>query len=212
MSDTQSTPTDAGQGGTGDSAGAGSADTSQANAGQTPADQQEQQGLTDPVVLQKELEKARGEAARYRTERNSDRTERERYAEQIKAINKALGIESDEPDVEGLQKTLAEREIELRTLKVENAFTRSAKTHEADEELTLAVLTRNGVIAGLDPSSSDFTAQLDAAVKTAVEANPKLKATQVATKSGSKGFNGNDAGSRSAGPSDLGSAIQKAMT
>lgn len=160
-----------------------------------------------PEWVQKELSQARTEAARYRTERNSEREGKSTLENQIKAINKALGLESEGPDIDGLQKTLADRENELRTLKVESAFAKAAKAHDADEELTLAVLTRKGLISSLDPSSEDFTKQLDAAVKAEVENNPKLKATQVAAKSGATGFNGN--GGRSTEPVDLGSALQK---
>lgn len=165
-----------------------------------------------PEAAQKIVRDARAEAAKYRTERNESRTVQQQQADQIKAINKALGIESDEPNADDLQKTLDQREQQLRELKVENAFGRAAKEHSADEELTLAVLSRKGVLSGLDPDAEDFASKLSAAIKTEVDANPKLKVTQVAPKSGSKGFNGNSDGGRSSEPVSLGDAVLKAMS
>lgn len=165
-----------------------------------------------PEQLLRERNEARKDAYKYRTERNADRERMGTLENQLSGIAKALGLESDTPDPDELQKQLTQKDQELRTLRVESAFTKSAAKADADAELTLAVLDRQGALRDLDPSADDFQSQLDRLVKAAVEANPKLKATpMVPTKSGSRGMNG-DSGGRPTGHVPLGDAVLKAMT
>lgn len=135
-----------------------------------------------PDWAQKIIRDTRAEAATHRTAKKAADDERQAT---LKAVAKALGLETgDDPDPAKLAADLAAQQAENRRLKIEAAFAKAAKQHKADEDLTLAVLHRNGKLAELDPSAADFDTALAALVEEAVKANPKLKATPAAGKSG----------------------------
>ena len=159
-----------------------------------------------PPEVQKLIRDARSENQRLRSERNSAREEGTQKDSQLKAVLKALGLEKDAADPDELQKALAERDNQLRSLKVENAFGRVAKTHNADEALTLAVLSHKGALAGLDPDDAGFEKTLSDLVKAEVDSNPKLKVGQAPTKSGNK-MNGNKGGGRTSDTPSLEQAL-----
>ncbi|MGH3942496.1 MAG: hypothetical protein ACRDTG_28510 [Pseudonocardiaceae bacterium] len=94
---------------------------------------------------------------------------------------------------------------ENRSLKVDAALTKAFDDHQADPELTRAVLTAGGQLAALDPSAADFATTLGDLVKATVEANPKLRATQAPTRSGGD-FGGGPGGGHQR-PTSLGAAI-----
>lgn len=116
----------------------------------------------------------------------------EAQAALTKSIGKALGLIKDDekPDPAKLTEQLTATQAEARTLKVERALDKAARKHGADEDLLVAVLAHNGELKKLDPTADDFTKTLDALVKTTVDANPKLKATQAAAASGVDGAGG----------------------
>lgn len=120
----------------------------------------------------------RAEAAKHRTDKN-------KAEKQLKAIQKALGLD-DDPDPDELKKQLTERDQRIRTLAIENAFGKVASKLGADPDLTLAVLHRKGTLDALDVDDSSFAEALEAEVKKLLEANPKLKATDT-QKSGDGG-------------------------
>lgn len=89
----------------------------------------------------------------------------------------ALGLAPDPTlDPTKLAATLTERDRQLNTLKVEGAAERAARRHGGDDDLVVAVLTRGGKLAALDPNAADFDSVLDALVKSTIEANPRLRA------------------------------------
>jgi hypothetical protein len=104
----------------------------------------------------------------------------------INKILEAAGIKtSEEPlDAAKLTEQLSAKDQALRALTVERALDKAARKNGADEDLLAAVLAHKGDLGKLDPSADDFTTQLDALVKSAVEGNPKLKAARAAAASG----------------------------
>lgn len=124
---------------------------------------------------------------------SGDRRTQATQAEQARAdlldgIAKALGIKSDDapPDPKVLQQTLTEREArvssleeDVRTRDVELAAWRIAATQGANAAALLDSRSFLREVSGLDPAASDFSARVEQAVKTAVTANPSLRATPV---------------------------------
>lgn len=165
-----------------------------------PADQSSEPDTFDRAAM----EKARGQAARYRTERNDLATKVDELTAaeaqskaQLDAVLKALGLgEAEEVDPAKLLEQVtsekatieAERDAErqeLRALRIDNAVQAACREANADTVLTSAVLTTSGKLDALDPTADDFMAQVAALVGEAVNGNPKLKASQVeATASG----------------------------
>lgn len=166
-----------------------------------------QAGAADDAV-----KKARKQAANYRTRAREALAAKEaaeqaakEAAEQAAQMKKVLdGLQAvlnpdapkDEPlDPKSLAEQLAasqaaleqeraENAAKLRALQVQAALPKALAKHNADPDLTEAVLARSGVLESLDPSAKNFTASLDAAVKAAVEGNPKLLITPPATRTG----------------------------
>jgi hypothetical protein len=68
-----------------------------------------------------------------------------------------------------------EKDQMIRNLTIRASLPSALAKASADPGLTEAVLTANGVLAKLDPSSDTFAADLESAVAAAVEANPRLK-------------------------------------
>lgn len=159
-----------------------------------------------------ELAKVRREAAKYRTERNEFKTNAETAAAAVAAaekqrdeltailagINKALNPGVDEtPDPAKLTEQLtaaqaetarvaAEKDQTIRNLTIRAALPSVLSKASADPSLTEAVLTANGALAKLDPSSDSFAADLASAVAAAMENNPRLKVAPVASRSGAE--------------------------
>lgn len=147
---------------------------SAAGASEANADDARQEEHAVPDYIRRELERARREAAKYRTERNELQDQFERFRS---GLAQALGIETgDEPDAERLQAQLRQREQELRDLKLRDAFYRQARKLDADEDLAYRWLRGGGELDDLDPSREDFEEQLNARIQTALEENPKLRA------------------------------------
>ncbi|MFH0980115.1 MAG: hypothetical protein V2A79_01070 [Planctomycetota bacterium] len=93
-------------------------------------------------------------------------------------IGKALGL-VDNDDPAAAAKTAAEQRdaalAEAKAVKVEIAVMRTAAKHGASPEALVDSRAFMTKLAGLDPAADDFAAQVDAAVKEAVESNPTLK-------------------------------------
>lgn len=129
----------------------------------------EPQNDPEPKTFDEEYVKGlRAEAAKHRTDKN-------KAEKQLKAIQKALGLDSD-PDPEELKNQLSTKDQRIRELAIENAFGKVASKLGADPDLTLAVLHRQGVLDTLDADDAKFAEALEAEVKSALEKNPKLKA------------------------------------
>ncbi len=166
-------------GGSGDDAGTddkGTDDSGKDTGGDKNTDTGDQESKdTGKTFDEKYVKELRDEAAKYRTERKQYADDKQKLENQIKSIQKALGLEGDEPDADKLQAELQAKETELRSLKIENVFSKVARKVGADEELTLAVLHRKGKLNDLD-LGDNLASSLEELVKQALEDNPKLKA------------------------------------
>jgi hypothetical protein len=138
-----------------------------------------------PDWAQKLLRDTRDEAATYRTK--AKEVEDQRQAS-LDAIAKALGLKPEDDPTAAAKTAAEERDaarLEAKAAKVENAVLRIATKHGALPEALTDSRAFMDKLAGLDPAAADFAAQIDAAVKQAVEANPALKsATPPAIRSG----------------------------
>lgn len=140
-----------------------------------------------PDWAQSMIAEARNDAGKARTTAKQQAAEEAR-TQLAQEIGKALGlVKGDEPvDPAVLQQTLGEREQriqdqdrELKVRDVELATWRTAAKPEHNANAAALLDSRSFVadVVKLDPSADDFQAQLDAAVKRAVEANPAMRAT-----------------------------------
>lgn len=135
-----------------------------------------------------QLKDARGEAANYRTKLRDVESKQEQHDQTMQALAKALGLDGDgdgnEPDPQQLQQSLTEKDAALRTQTIELSAFKAAPKHQADPQALLDSRSFIDAAAKLDPDGEKFTEELDALVKSTVEANPKLKASQAPAKGG----------------------------
>jgi len=150
---------------------------------QTTDDQQstdQQQAATDVASLpdwaQKLIRETRDEAATYRT-KHKEVTEQHQAS--LDAIAKALGLKSDDDPATAAKTAAEERDAarqEAKAAKVEAAVMRAANKHGANPEALTDSRSFMGKLSDLDPAADDFASRLDETIKSAVEANPTLKA------------------------------------
>lgn len=148
------------------------------------------------------VEQLRKEAANWRTKVDTEaKAAAEKAAEAArqeltKQLGKALGYEKDEADpVKLLEAAQSERQAalqerdqtqaQLKTLLRESAVTKAASQFGANAGALNDSVTFQAKAAAIDPSASDFADQVSALVKAAVESDPKFKAVQVASTTGS---------------------------
>lgn len=104
------------------------------------------------------------------------------------SVLKALGITSEgKPDADTLHKTLAQRDAEVRSLKVGNALADIFSEAGVKPKLTRSVLNGEGLLNDLNPDDKDFPNQLKAIVDKIVADNPELKISQPAPPIGGSG-------------------------
>lgn len=185
---TETGQTGSDQGGTGQQTGQ--------TGGQTSGQQTAAQDVASlPDWAQKLIKDTRTEAAGHRTKAND--LEKASQA-QLDAIAKALGLKPADADPVKLAEELAKAQTASRTSQVELAVHRLAgkKGIDADAEALLDSRGFAAAVADLDPSASDFASKVEAAIKDAVKANPKLKAgtTTGASTSGGEFTGGTGAG------------------
>jgi len=128
-----------------------------------------------PAWAQKEIKNLREEAASKRTKLADAETAHQALLDNI---TEALGLKKEDDLAEAAKKAAAERDAaaaESKALKVELAVLKSAAKHGANAEALADSRTFMAKLAGLDPAADDFAAELDTAIKTALEANPSLK-------------------------------------
>lgn len=193
-SDTSGGGTDGDDGDAGDDAVTGGAGGDGDKASGKPAAKKDDgDGHTATVKrLEKELADARREAGKSRTEAKKQAAD-----EAVKALTeklgKALGFvkEDGPPDPEKLAKAvaekdtaIAERDTTIRGLSVQIAVLGRAEKGKFRAAALLDRTSFTRAIADLDPTHKDFGSQLDAAIKSAVEADPTLRVTPPAGKSG----------------------------
>lgn len=146
-----------------------------------------------PDWAQRIVNDARSGEARYRTERNTAKTEAD---QRVAAILKAAGIETDEgtdPEQAAAddRKARETAEADARAARVELAVHRAAPGKNADATALLDSRAFQARVQDLDPTDSDALA---AAIDKAVEDNPRLAATQAAARSSADFTGGNGDG------------------
>jgi hypothetical protein len=163
----------------------------------------------------KELKDARRQAGNYRTKLRAEeearatadaaaaaaKAENEKLTAVLDAFKKALdpeGAKKDEPldpaklaaqlasQEETAAAELAKRDAIIRTQNVQLALPAVFAKLDAKPGLTTKVLKADGVLDKLDPSSKTFAADLESAVKEAIDEDPSLKVTPVVVKTGNE--------------------------
>ena len=130
-----------------------------------------------PEWAQKAIRDARGEAADRRTKLTAAEQQQQ---EIVKAFAKAAGIElpgdNETPDPAKLAEQLSTEQARARQAQIDLTVYQTASKHLGDPVALLDSRTFQAKVAALDPSAGDFQTKVDAAIKEAVDANPKLKA------------------------------------
>lgn len=157
-----------------------------ANAPEGGEDGGEQSTADLPAWAQRELERARKDAARYRQERSTAADQVKADADaRLQAVLKAAGIDTGEGD-DPEQAAAADRqarekaEADARTARVELAVFKAAADQGADAAALLDSRSFLDRVADLDPTDADA---ISAAIGEHVQAHPRLAVTQAATRS-----------------------------
>lgn len=172
-----------------DSDATGTTDTGTANAAGSQADQG-----ADADSPWSDPNKAKAEIERLRRENAADRTNAKQTAAQeardalAQDIGKALGLVKDDStttDPAALATAAQEATEKAREAQVELAVYKAAGAAEKKAD-PAALLDSRAFLASvhdLDPTAADFQTKIGAAIKAAVEANPKLAAQEAAAAS-----------------------------
>lgn len=135
---------------------------------------------SDPVKAQAEIERLRRENGADRTNAKAAAADEARQ-ELAQTIGKALGLVPDDTtDPAALATAAQEAAVKAREAQVELAVYKAASTAEkkADPAALLDSRAFLTSVHDLDPAAADFQEKLGAAIKAAVEANPKLAAQE----------------------------------
>lgn len=146
----------------------------------TPADDTGQNKAAEAKTFDEAyVKQLRDEAAKHRTTAAATKAEQDKLAKILADIGKALNpdAEGEQADPAKLTQQLAEREQALTRERVENAAYRAAARAGANPDALLDSRAFLTAVHKLDPTADTFTADLESAIKTAVETNPQLKAT-----------------------------------
>jgi len=155
-----------------------------------------------PDFAQKMIRELRAEAASNRTKATTAEATR---AETMDAIAKALGLKGDDDPAKAAQTAADERDAAktvAKNLAVENAVLRMANKQGANPESLTDSRSFMRQLEVIDPGADDFATQVEAAIKTALEGNPALKAQGAAPV----------APARSGGPVGGGAAVPGQVT
>lgn len=133
-----------------------------------------------PDAAQKMIRDLRAESAERRTKLTAAEQAQQ---DAIRALAKAAGIEipgdtDAAPDPAQLAQELTTAQQASRQAAVELAVYKTASKHSGDPEALLDSRAFLANVATLDPTAEDFTTSVDAAIKAALDANPKLKAAR----------------------------------
>lgn len=157
-----------------------------ANASQDGEDGGEQSTTDLPAWAQRELERARKDAARYRQERSDAADQAKADADaRLQAVLQAAGIDTgdgDDPEKAAAADRQAreQAEADARTARVELAVFRAAADKGADAAALLDSRSFLDRVADLDPTDADA---IGTAIGEHVQAHPRLAVTQAATRS-----------------------------
>ncbi|WP_171110593.1 MULTISPECIES: hypothetical protein [unclassified Streptomyces] len=156
--------------------------------------------------LQKELKAANGEAAKARTSAKKAAADEAR-TEIVQELGKALGLIKDDkdapPDPAALTAQIERATAAHRETAVELAVYRGASKYGADPDALTDSRAFLRSIKDLDPSDEGFAKAVQAAIKKAVEDNPKLKAAGQAPARSSGDFSGGTGDSGRSGPKTI---------
>ena len=140
---------------------------------------------TSDDELDKRIQRANKEAAKFRVEKNEVET---KYKDLIDNLGKALGfVEENTNDADALADKVEKLQAENKNLKLMQAFNNVVKTEGADEELTWSYLMAKGGLTDLDVDDPELNAKLSEMITAAIENKPVLKSDAspaVAKKSG----------------------------
>ncbi|WP_046495072.1 hypothetical protein [Streptomyces odonnellii] len=143
--------------------------------------------------LEKDLKAANAEAAKARTGAKKAAADEAR-SEVMKELGKVLGLVEDDdktpPDPAALKAQIESATAAHRETAVELAVYRGAAKFGADPDALTDSRAFLRSIKDLDPADEGFAKAVNAAIKAAVEANPKLKAAGQAPARTSADFNG----------------------
>jgi hypothetical protein len=131
-----------------------------------------------PDAAQKMIRDLRAESAERRTKLTAAEQAQQ---DAIRALAKAAGIDipgiDAAPDPAQLAQELTTAQQASRQAAVELAVYKAAGKHSGDPVAILDSRAFLASVTDLDPNGSDFADKVDAAIKAAVDGNPKLKAT-----------------------------------
>ena len=147
------------------------------------------EGDFDPARFEKLVENLRGDVAAEKAKREAaEQKAQQDQADLMKKVAAAFGLDTGEekpPTPEELTQKLAQEQARTkefedaaRQTQVELAVYKTAGKHGGDPDALLDSRGFANAIAKLDPASDTFAADVEKAVKQAVEANPKLAAKQ----------------------------------
>lgn len=130
------------------------------------------------------VSKLRDEAAEARVKGNEKATAAADKARKdlIEKLGKELGLIEDNtkaPDAEALTAQIAKEQAAARKAQVDLAVFRGAPKAGGDVDALLDSSSFKATLKELDPTSATFTADVEAAIKAAVTANPKLASAPV---------------------------------
>ena len=158
-----------------------------------------------PDWAQRIIKDTRAEAA---TNRAGKTAAEQKLADQLDGIAVALGLKGEEKlDPAKLQEQLNTTQQQAKTAAVELAVFRAASKHQGDPDALLDSRGFLAKLADLDPADAKFQDKVTAAIKDAVDANPKLKATQAAGSSSADHGAGGSGESKSRTPKSLTDAV-----
>ncbi|MFJ2292105.1 hypothetical protein ACIOG7_10390 [Streptomyces sp. NPDC087894] len=158
--------------------------------------------------LEKELKSANSEAGKARTTAKKAAADEAR-TEIVQELGKALGLIKDDdkdaapPDPAALTAKIEQATAAHRETAVELAVYRGAGKYGADPDALTDSRAFLASIKGLDPSAEGFSKAVAAAIKKAVEDNPKLKTGSQAPDSSAGDFGGGTGDGDGSDPTDI---------
>lgn len=143
----------------------------------------------DPAKAKAEIERLRGENAKDRTTAKTKAADEARNS-LVQELGKALGLVKDgdkKPSPDELAKQVTEQATAAKQAQTELAVYKLAGKHGADAD---ALLDSRAFLAKIAEIDHTKTADVEKAIKEAVESNPKLKSVRVAGSSTADGAGG----------------------
>lgn len=163
----------------------------------------------DPEQLKAMIADLRKENGAARTNAKAQAADEAR-TQLVTELGKALGLVKDGDDApkpEELTAQVQAAQAQARESAVQLAVYRTAGKHDGDPDALLDSRTFLTAVADLDPTAGDFATKVDAAIKAAVDTNPKLKASQAGAHRSGQDFTGGTGEGRTRTPKSLTDAV-----